>query len=296
MGNSVPSSLTIGHQTIKIKGQIGDGGHGHVYRGEDDAGKDYALKVTWVPRDRNGAVANEEAAETASLEQTILKRICPHPNVIEVLDSGMLKEDNEIRYHILIEYCPRTVLGHLTEARKAPSNYLPERDIMLILRDTLSALQHLHAQTPPIAHRDLRVENLLVDVRGRVRLCNFGSCSLRHRSFAASRDIALAKEEIRRRTAPAYRAPEQVDLHLGHMVSERVDIWAVGVLLHKLAFGATPFEDSRGDVQNLAILGGFRVDRLPEAHPYSSGLCALLQLCMNPIPQARPSCAQLLRR
>ncbi|KAG5175499.1 kinase-like domain-containing protein, partial [Tribonema minus] len=262
MGNSLPSSLDLGGRVVKIKCQIAEGGCGYVYKGEDELGKEYALKIVRVARERGGGpVVDEEAAEMASLEQTVVKRLCPHPNIVEAFDCGTTWEDSEVRYHILSEFCPRSVLGMLSDARRGPAGHLPERDIMWILRDTLMALLHMHSQSPPIAHRDLKVENLLIGADGRCKLCDFGSCSVTHRAFAGARDAALAKEEIRRRTTPAYRAPEQVDLHLGHVVSERVDVWALGVLLFKLAFGATPFEDARGDVQNLGILGGFRAER-----------------------------------
>ena len=81
----------------------------------------------------------------------------------------------------------------------------------------------------------------------------------------------------------------QVDLHSGQIVSQQVDIWALGVLLYKLAFGRTPFEDTRGDVQNLGILSGFAASGVPSSSPYSSGLGLLLEACMTPNPNERPT-------
>lgn len=66
----------------------------------------------------------------------------------------------------------------------------------------------------------------------------------------------MANEDIRRNTTPAYRSPEQVDLFQGHVISEKVDIWALGVILFKLACFQTPFEDSKGNVDAKAILNG----------------------------------------
>lgn len=42
----------------------------------------------------------------------------------------------------------------------------------------------------------------------------------------------------------------------GHLISEKVDIWALGVILFKLAFSQTPFEDSKGNVDSEAIIKG----------------------------------------
>lgn len=69
-------------------------------------------------------------------------------------------------------------------------------------------------------------------------------------------EIASATDEIRRNTTPAYRSPEQVALFQGHVVNEKVDIWALGVMLFKLAFFHTPFEDVRGNVEATRILNG----------------------------------------
>lgn len=47
-----------------------------------------------------------------------------------------------------------------------------------------------------------------------------------------------------------------MDLFQGHVISEKVDIWALGVILFKLAFFHTPFEDNKGNVDAGAILKG----------------------------------------
>lgn len=47
-----------------------------------------------------------------------------------------------------------------------------------------------------------------------------------------------------------------MDLFQGHVISEKVDIWALGVILFKLAFFQTPFEDNKGNVDANNILKG----------------------------------------
>lgn len=83
-----------------------------------------------------------------------------------------------------------------------------------------------------------------------------GFLRLAHDLSICEKDIQAANEDIRRNTTPAYRSPEQVDLFAGHVISEKVDIWALGVILFKLAFFQTPFEDSKGNVDEGAILRG----------------------------------------
>ena len=56
---------------------------------------------------------------------------------------------------------------------------IPEKLLLLWVRDAAQAIAHLHSQSPPIAHRDIKPENLLLAVDGTVKLCDFGSCSRR---------------------------------------------------------------------------------------------------------------------
>jgi len=44
-------------------------------------------------------------------------------------------------------------------------------------------------------------------------------------------------------TTPIYRAPEQLDLYSGYMLNEKVDIWALGIVMFTLMYHRPPFED-----------------------------------------------------
>ena len=99
---------------------------------------------------------------------------------------------------------------------------------------------HLHSQHPPIAHRDLKVENVLHDVNHDLyKLCDFGSCTTEIIDCrdGLSRDARLrAEENISKNTTLAYRAPEMVDLYQQNLVNEKVDVWSLGCLLYMLCF------------------------------------------------------------
>ncbi|CAN0311256.1 unnamed protein product, partial [Ectocarpus sp. 4 AP-2014] len=127
--------------------------------------------------------------------------------------------------------------------------------------------------------RDLKVDNLLVGRDGLIKLCDFGSCSTQHKAYLSPKEIQIANEDIRRNTTAAYRSPEQVDLFQGHVVSEKVDIWALGVILFKLAFFQTPFEDNKGNI--------------PQEKRYSAGLVSLIRCCLVVDPARRPTIGQV---
>lgn len=127
---------------------------------------------------------------------------------------------------------------------------LPEPLVWHIFQQACRAVAHLHAQSPPIAHRDLKVENLLLSsgepMRSTVKLCDFGSCTTAAGAYTSPQAMAREAENIEKYTTPQYRAPEMVDLHSGMEVDHRVDLWALGCLLFKLCFLRTPFEDRGG--------------------------------------------------
>lgn len=63
----------------------------------------------------------------------------------------------------------------ILQARTTPF----EADIItLIFYQTCKAVAHMHSQTPPIQHRDLKIENLLISAEGTIKLCDFGSATV----------------------------------------------------------------------------------------------------------------------
>ncbi|XP_037685106.1 cyclin-G-associated kinase isoform X2 [Choloepus didactylus] len=104
----------------------------------------------------------------------------------------------------------------------------------------------MHKQKPPIIHRDLKVENLLLSNQGTIKLCDFGSATTASHypdySWSAQQR-AMVEEEITRNTTPIYRTPEIVDLYSNFPISEKQDIWALGCILYLLCFRQHPFED-----------------------------------------------------
>ena len=90
-----------------------------------------------------------------------------------------------------------------------------------------SAVKVLHTRDPPVAHRDLKLENVLVARDQVYKLCDFGSTSL-HRGPVKRDELGAMEADLQRFTTAAYRAPEQVDMFSGYDMDERVDIWVRG--------------------------------------------------------------------
>lgn len=88
-------------------------------------------------------------------------------------------------------------------------------------------------------HCVLSAQNILVSAFGTYKLCDFGSATsetLPENAALSSRLVADLEEDISRNTTLQYRAPEMIDLYQRMGLNEKVDIWALGVLLYKLCF------------------------------------------------------------
>lgn len=57
-------------------------------------------------------------------------------------------------------------------------NRLTESEILKVFSDVVEAVAHMHAQSPPLIHRDLKVENILMSSSSLYKLCDFGSTTI----------------------------------------------------------------------------------------------------------------------
>lgn len=173
-----------------------------------------------------------------------------------------------------------------------PSVNLPPAEAAAVFRDVCRGVAAMHAATPPLFHRDIKAENVLLHPAGRWVLCDFGSATSWAGVHAGADAVMMAEDEVRRRTTPAYRAPELFDLYTRERLDGRVDVWALGVLLYLLACGRLPFTVG-ADTNKLAVLGG-RYPPLPPGVP--ADLATLVGDLLVVSPAGRPPIAAVLVR
>jgi AP2-associated kinase len=102
--------------------------------------------------------------------------------------------------------------------------------IFQLFAQACAAVAHLHAQEPPIAHRDVKLENMLLGGSleecasgGRpMVLCDFGSATTRAGVYRTRKDVMDEEDRIQRYTTMAYRSPEMVDLYQYKRIDEKV--------------------------------------------------------------------------
>lgn len=229
------------------------------------------------------------------------KSLRAHPNIVHFVEaSASALRGGGYEIFILMEYCSGGGIIDLMNARLRTR--LTEAEVLKIFGDVAAGLHVMHSMDPPIMHRDLKVENILLSPPSRsnpgagptYKLCDFGSAKT-----LLSRKPALSLEEVKRleadlnkSTTLQYRAPEMVDVYQRRAIDEKSDIWAMGVLLYKLCYYTTPFEENGGGP--LAILNAQY--RFPHMPPYSQRLKDLIALMLQEQSSARPSIEEVIVR
>jgi len=183
--------------------------------------------------------STSRGARERLLKEVRLARQITHAAVCRVFDVG--EADGQVFYSM--EFVEGEDLAMLL--RRA--GRLPQERVLEIARRLCGGLAAAHAQG--VLHRDLKPANVLVDEDGVVRITDFG--------------IAIARTDGSNRTligTPGYMAPEQ--RIVGAPLTERTDVYAIGVILYELLVGEPPVTDPA------AVASSPRPSALvPDVHP-----------------------------
>ena len=254
---------TFGHYRILEK--IGVGGMGVVYRARDERlNRDVALKVLPLQTDcdRTARANLVREAQTASALN--------HPYICIIHEVA--EEDGHI--YVAMEYVRgQTLAGLVSHAPMRP------RDVLRYGCQIAEALEHAHAMG--IVHRDLKTANVMVTPEARVKVLDFGLAKrLRTDEIESTLSQSLLADGQIAGTLP-YMAPEV--LHCAP-ADERVDIWALGVMLYEMCAGKRPFQGASSYELTSTIL---RDDPPPLPAIVPAGLIAIIDRCLTKEPSRR---------
>jgi serine/threonine-protein kinase len=199
----------------RILDRIGRGGMGTVYRGLDETlDREVAVKVL------NPELNDPEVARRFRAEAVTVARL-NHPAIATIYE--LFQRDDQ--WLMIMEFVRGETLEHLVERAGALA---PERAAELC-QQTLIGLAHAHRLG--VVHRDLKPANLMLTESNSVKIMDFGIARVAGSEHLTSAGYMMG--------TPAYMAPEQV---LGHEVDARTDLYALGVVLFRLATGKLPFK------------------------------------------------------
>jgi eukaryotic-like serine/threonine-protein kinase len=226
--------------------EIGRGGFGVVWEARDaDLGRTVAFKAVRVAGPRSGAHEERlfrEAEAAARLS---------HPNIVTLFDVGR----GEAGAYLVLE-----LLRGRTLAERLEQGPFSVAEALRIAVDVAKALAHAHGNG--VVHRDLTPGNLFLCDEGHVKVLDLGMAH------------AFGRRRLEGGT-PGYMAPEQ---RRGAPEDERTDVFALGVILHRMLAGELPFPD---DARRSAPVPLFDVAGVP-------GLGELVARMLQEDPVKRP--------
>lgn len=208
---------SLGH--YEIVAELGRGGMGVVYKGYEPALARYVAIKELSP-----ALAHDHNLVERFLREARSMAALNDPHIIQVYFIGQA----EGQPFFAMEFVEGESLSQLIKRE----GRLPIADVLKILLQTARGLQTAHERG--VIHRDIKPANLMLDLRGRVKIADFG--------------IALARQEFDAKLTgtgefvgtPGYLSPE---ICLGRPVDARSDLFALGIVMFEALTGRLPFSD-----------------------------------------------------
>ncbi|OLN81655.1 Serine/threonine-protein kinase ppk30 [Colletotrichum chlorophyti] len=281
------TKIQVGNHRVVIQNYLSEGGFAHVYLvklPKPVDGTDMAVL-------KRVAVPDKEALRSMRTEVETMKRLKGHRPIVTYIDSHASElRGGGYEVFLLMEHCNGGGLIDFMNTRL--QHRLTEPEILHIFTDIAEGVACMHYLKPPLLHRDLKVENVLILSHGsqkRFKLCDFGSAAPPKPAPQTVVECRLLDEDVQKHTTMQYRSPEMIDVYRKQPIDEKSDIWALGVLLYKLCYYTTPFEDQG----QLAILNASF--RYPSYPVFSDRLKKLIAWMLRENPQARPNIYQVLR-
>ncbi|CAO2632333.1 Hormonally up-regulated neu tumor-associated kinase [Lemmus lemmus] len=249
--------------------KLGEGSFAKVREGLHVlTGEKVAIKVIDKKRAKKDTYVTKNLRREGQIQQMIR-----HPNITQLLD--ILETENS--YYLVMELCPGGNLMHKIYEKKR----LDEAEARRYIRQLISAVEHLHRAG--VVHRDLKIENLLLDEDNNIKLIDFGLSN-------CAGILGYSDPFSTQCGSPAYAAPE---LLARKKYGPKIDVWSIGVNMYAMLTGTLPFTV---EPFSLRALYQKMVDKEMNPLPtqLSTGAINFLRSLLEPDPVKRPNIQQAL--
>lgn len=249
--------LSVGqilNNRYRIAKLIGQGGFGAVYRAWDTS-----LNQPCAVKENLDTSA--EAQRQFYREATLLAGL-RHPNLPRVTDHFLIPGQGQ---YLVMDFIEGQSLADLAASRARP---LAEAEVMPWLSQVCDALAYLHSQNPPIIHRDIKPQNIIVTPKGQAMLVDFG--------ISKVYDPALRTSTGGRAVTPGFSPPEQYGGSTDR-TDARSDVYALGATLFAVLTGTAPPDAIDRLTQGVALpsLSALRPDLSPGLRQLVDGALVL---------------------
>ncbi|ORY75448.1 kinase-like domain-containing protein [Protomyces lactucae-debilis] len=235
-------------------------------------GEQCAVKIIPRVRQREGAARDpseqkkrdhDESKEIRTIREAAISTLLSHPYICGMREMMIMSH----HYYMLFEYVDGgQMLDYIISHGK-----LKEKGARKFARQIASALDYCHINS--IAHRDLKIENILISKEGDIKIIDFGLSNL----YSPRSQLSTFCGSL------YFAAPEL--LNAKPYIGPEVDIWSFGIVLYVLVCGKVPFDD-----QNMPALHAKIKRGLVEYPNWLSAECRHLlsrMLVTDPLQRAK---------
>lgn len=243
--------------------QIGEGSSGAVYRAVDSDGRFVALKRV--------RPQNKRDWQLYMFEVHVMQDQRAAHNLVDCYDA--FREGPHL--WIVMEFMSAGTLADLLT-----TDSMQESVIAYVCKEVLKGLADLHQLKR--VHRDIKSDNTLLDMDGRVKVADFGFCA------------ELTKTSGKRNTVvgtPFWMAPEVIR---GSDYDTKVDVWSTGILALECAEGRPPHLDCP-PIRAMFLIATKGAPALSEPGKWSAEMRDFIESCCAVNPLARPNAETALK-
>lgn len=224
---------------------------------------------------------------TENLKQNYIKHLTreieihknlSHINIVKLSD---IVEIDSNSFCTVLEFCEGPDLGFHLKKHKT----LPEKEARLILQQIVNGVKYLNEYSPKIIHYDLKPQNILFH-KGLIKLSDFGLCKI---IDGDSTKVELTSQGLGTYwylPPECFESPQNLpnsEEISNVMISQKVDVWSIGVIFYEMLYGAKPFGNSMSQerlLQEKVILRANTVN-FPNSSNVSSEAKEFISKCLK---------------
>jgi serine/threonine-protein kinase len=204
---------------------------GNVYLAEDLRLPGRLCAIKEVQPESNASPEARRQEHNQFLREASLLAQLDHPNLPKV--SDFFAEGG--RDYLVMDYVPGKNLKELIDESRIMGKYLEVDMVNAWAQQIMDSVSYLHAQDPPVLHRDVKPSNIKLTPDGRIKLVDFGLAKV------MATDNSSTITVIQGRGTAYYTPLEQYGAESEH-TNVKSDIYALGATLYHLLSGSPPPE------------------------------------------------------
>ncbi|KAA8916391.1 hypothetical protein TRICI_001466 [Trichomonascus ciferrii] len=242
--------------------KIGQGASGGVYTAYE-TGTQNSVAIKQM-------ILEQQPKKELIVNEILVMKESKHKNIVNFIDSYLHHGD----LWVVMEYMEG---GSLTDV--VTYNMMTEGQIGAVCRETLKGLEHLHSKN--VIHRDIKSDNVLLSMKGDIKLTDFGYC-------------AQINETNAKRTTmvgtPYWMAPEVVSRK---EYGPKIDVWSLGIMAIEMIEGEPPYLNE-SPIRALYLIVTNGTPELKDKESLSPVFQSFLDWCLQVEVENRANAIQLL--